>query len=148
MGIKTEFTTRPLRVITLTVLLALAGGIALTGCDTKDINIWHTGAVDGTVRDLNGTPVSDVEVWFPNMEAGARTDWEGNFYINQVPIGPSTLMAERKGYTTDAVSLLIEGNKTRENVFLTVIPLPEWSRDRVMTTMEFLETWGATLENR
>lgn len=130
------------------LLATVAGGLYLAGCDTKDINIWHTGAVDGTVKDLNGTPVSDVEVWYPDMEIRARTDWNGYFYINQVPVGPTPIMASRKGYTSDAVSLIIEGNKTSENVSLTVIPLPEWSRDRVMTTMEYLETWGATLEGR
>ncbi|BBO87549.1 Ig-like domain-containing protein [Desulfosarcina ovata] len=57
-----------------------------------DIVLVGRGAVEGTVRDETGTPVADATVSVKSMtdfsRYGVRTDQNGFFRINGIPVGP------------------------------------------------------------
>jgi LEA14-like dessication related protein len=115
---------------------------SLTGCDTEQINPWHTGAVKGKVTDLSGTPVPNAKVYLPDFFEHTVTDEKGMFYLNEIPVGTNTVMAERQGYTNDAKSIIIEGNKTIENMDFKLVYLPVWAQEKNITTQDFLNKYS------
>ncbi len=59
-----------------------------------------TGKIAGKVFDQsNGEPLIGCNVWIEGTDQGAATDWEGNFYILNVPPGSYTLRASMIGYS-------------------------------------------------
>ncbi len=59
-----------------------------------------TGKITGNVIDQsNGEPLIGCNVWIEGTDQGAATDWEGNFYILNVPPGSYTLRASMIGYS-------------------------------------------------
>ncbi len=59
-----------------------------------------TGKIAGNVIDQsNGEPLIGCNVWIEGTDQGAATDWEGNFYILNVPPGSYTLRASMIGYS-------------------------------------------------
>lgn len=114
----------------------------LTGCDTEQINPWQTGAVEGIVTDLTGTPIPEAKVYLPDFIEQSSTDINGKFYLNEIPVGTNTIMAKRDGYTNDAKSIIIEGNKTSENQNFTLIHLPVWAQEKNITTQDYLNTYS------
>lgn len=59
-----------------------------------------TGKVAGNVIDqTTGEPLIGCNVWIEGTDLGAATDWEGNYYILNVPPGVYTLRASMIGYS-------------------------------------------------
>lgn len=59
-----------------------------------------TGKIAGNVIDQsNGEPLIGCNVWIEGTDQGAATDWEGNFYILNVPPGSYTLRANMIGFS-------------------------------------------------
>ncbi len=59
-----------------------------------------TGKISGkVVEQSNGEPLIGCNVWIEGTDQGAATDWEGNFYILNVPPGRYTLRASMIGYS-------------------------------------------------
>lgn len=59
-----------------------------------------TGKIAGVVLDQsNGEPLIGCNVWIEGTDQGAASDWEGNYYILNVPPGEYTLRASMIGYS-------------------------------------------------
>jgi len=84
-------------LLVLTFLLVF--GTALQAQNTK-------GIVSGKVTDLNGLPVSDVNVSVPAIGLGTSTDEEGN-YLLKLPAGRYQIVTTAVGYQPKAFSITI-----------------------------------------
>ncbi|PKK92122.1 MAG: hypothetical protein CVV64_01505 [Candidatus Wallbacteria bacterium HGW-Wallbacteria-1] len=145
----TEITASLSPGLSLTLILIIGAVISwtLSGCNSKELNAWHQGAVDGIVRDANGTPLPDVLVSATFLEEKTRTDSRGYFFLTGLDVGENTLMAERDGYTSDARQILVEGNKTLEGSDLLLIKLPVWQAEKLITTREYLDNFSIALSD-
>jgi len=131
------------------VILLLGALVAWTlgGCNSKELNVWQEGAVSGVVLDSNGTPIPDVEVSVTYVEAKATTDDQGYFMLTGLTTGDNTLSAQRRGYTSDARQILVEGNKTLEKMNLLLIKLPVWQAETNITTSQYMQDYSVTLSS-
>jgi hypothetical protein len=70
----------------------------------------HSGSVSGHVADEAGKPLADVEVRLDDVVSGgdghysplreyvSKTDADGRFHLDQVPIGSATIRVRKSGY--------------------------------------------------
>ena len=59
-----------------------------------------TGKISGIVIDEStGEPLIGCNVWIEGTDLGAASDWEGNYYILNVPPGNYTMRASMIGYS-------------------------------------------------
>jgi hypothetical protein len=80
------------------------------GWHSYNYGLSHSGAVSGHVVDEAGKPLADVEVWLDDVVSGgdgyyssvreyvSKTDAEGRFHLDQVPIGSATIRVLKSGY--------------------------------------------------
>lgn len=134
-------------LIPVILLLGALAAWTLGGCNSKELNVWQEGAVSGVVLDSNGTPIPDVEVSVTYVEAKATTDDQGYFMLTGLTTGDNTLSAQRRGYTSDARQILVEGNKTLEKMNLLLIKLPVWQAETNITTSQYMQDYSVTLSS-
>jgi hypothetical protein len=59
----------------------------------------QSGNVSGSITDATtGEPLIGANVFLEGTSLGAATDFEGNYFINDVPIGSYKLIANYIGY--------------------------------------------------
>src|SRR3954465_5949276 len=71
------------------------------------------GTILGTVMDPNGAVVAGATITVKNTSTGLErtttTDYEGNYSVAELPIGPYEVRVEQQGFTTSIVSnVLVE----------------------------------------
>lgn len=71
------------------------------------LDAQQTGTLTGLVRDLDGRPLSGVQVFIPALTQGSLTNADGRFLVPGVPAGQHELRFERLGYVpaTEVVSV-------------------------------------------
>lgn len=88
----------------LTILLLLATAILSA----------QTGTVEGSLTDktFNNEPLAFASVFLKGTEKGAQSDFDGNYVIENVPVGTYSLEISYVGYETVVIpNVLIEADK-------------------------------------
>ncbi|MEL6916199.1 MAG: TonB-dependent receptor [Bacteroidota bacterium] len=81
--------------------------------------ISQTGSVVGTVTDTQGIPLVAANVRLANTTVGTATDVSGNYVLNDVPSGTSTLLVTLLGFSRFETKVTVEeGSQTTVNVEL------------------------------
>ncbi|MGB5376946.1 carboxypeptidase-like regulatory domain-containing protein, partial [Muriicola sp.] len=95
--------------IQLTLLLLLCGFIS-----------WAQNSLEGSILNSETMePLEEVSVYFPQLEKGAITDKQGNYQINNVPLGSYKFIASYIGYLTYSSTLDIQSGVNSLNILLT-----------------------------
>ena len=77
------------------------------------------GTISGTVTDTNGNPLVAANVRLANTNVGTATDISGNYVLNDVPSGTSTLVVTLLGYSRFEAKVTVEeGTQTTLDVEL------------------------------
>jgi Ca-activated chloride channel family protein len=100
----------PRRVLLISVLATL------TMLAPQLLFASSTGRIKGTIVDNEkGAPLSGITVQVDGTIYGARSDFEGEFFIFGVPAGEHTLVFSSFGYeTVEKTNILVEAGKTTE----------------------------------
>ncbi|MEA3287907.1 MAG: TonB-dependent receptor, partial [Candidatus Marinimicrobia bacterium] len=85
--------------------------------------VWSAtvGTIAGRVTDANsGTPLPGVNVMIPALGLGTATDFEGDYFIQNVPVGIHTVQVGMIGYAKMTISdvRVIMDQSTRINISL------------------------------
>ena len=83
--------TRAARYIALTAVVLATGASTLFAQAS-------TGKIEGKVRDQQGAPIANVQVFIVGTAFGAQTNIDGYYFLNLVPAGTVTLQASFIGY--------------------------------------------------
>jgi TonB-linked SusC/RagA family outer membrane protein len=95
------------------MLKRLLSTLAVLGLIGATPALAQTGTLTGTVTDSEtGDPVPGANVSFVDLNRGAATDVDGNYTIENVPVGTHTLRASFVGYQTYTTDVTIEANQT------------------------------------
>ena len=81
----------------------------------------QSGNVSGSITDATtGEPLIGANVFLEGTSLGAATDFEGNYFINDVPIGSYKLIANYIGYDRLTIENIIveDGITTIQNISL------------------------------
>lgn len=72
-----------------------------------------TGSITGHVEDESSNPIADANVATSPGGQGATTDAGGNYTIADVPIGTTSVIASKLGYSTETeTGVLVQENQT------------------------------------
>ena len=85
------------------------------GCREGKIEPLLTGIITGQVifaDDLS--PLSEVTIRTNPASSSVLTDSDGNFTLNDIPIGAYTIQAEKEGYLTKFESVNVNDNASTE----------------------------------
>ena len=94
------------------MLKRLLSTLAVLGLIGATPALAQTGTLTGTVTDSEtGDPVPGANVSFVDLNRGAATDVDGNYTIENVPVGTHTLRASFVGYQTYTTDVTIEANQ-------------------------------------
>ncbi|MFX0141888.1 MAG: carboxypeptidase-like regulatory domain-containing protein, partial [Candidatus Hodarchaeota archaeon] len=88
----------------------------------------NSGSVAGTISDLNGNALANVNILIVGTNSGTVSDTNGNFRIDNLKPGKLTLKITCMGYQTEIRNAIIEARQTHQlNVKLVekVIPMQE-----------------------
>src|SRR5690242_9339967 len=86
--------------------IALLGGASVARAQA-------TGVVRGTVVDASGSaPVAEVQVYVVGLRRGTITSEAGRFVITGVPVGPTTLRAQKLGFAPAQASVTVTATDT------------------------------------
>jgi len=89
-----------------------------------------TASLSGVVRDLGGTPLSDVNVTLVDESFATRTDSAGRFVLYDVPAGAHTTLFRRIGYRSVEYRWTAQADRGLQ-IAVTMTPVPR-SLDRVV----------------
>lgn len=67
----------------------------------------QNGALRGNIIDDQGEPIMDVNVVIPELNKGGVTDWEGNYYIPNIPAGTYDVLMNVIGYAADTIKNVV-----------------------------------------
>ena len=68
----------------------------------------------GTITDgETGKPLEQVSVYFPQLERGTITDWDGNYSLGTLPLGTYNLVVSYLGYQTHSSPIQIREGENR-----------------------------------
>lgn len=100
---------RALRTHMLTALLLLGSAVS-------SAHAQSTGTVTGRVLEASGAPLAGVLVGVEGLSGTVLTDSLGRFVLLRVTPGPQTLRAERIGFATARMAVIVpvEGSVTQE----------------------------------
>ncbi|TAJ12584.1 TonB-dependent receptor [Marinilabiliaceae bacterium JC017] len=73
----------------------------------------------GKVTDEEGAPLAGVSVYVPDQSKGTLSNQDGEYSLEQVPLGKVVVQFSCLGYNTAIKSLIIEHGKNELNVLLT-----------------------------
>ncbi|HET9295104.1 MAG TPA: TonB-dependent receptor [Gemmatimonadales bacterium] len=72
-----------------------------------------TGKIEGTVRDQQGAPIANAQVFIVGTRYGGQTNASGYYFINNVPAGLATVRATFIGYkTTQVADVRVQSGQT------------------------------------
>ncbi len=78
----------------------------------SSFTIAQTGKISGKVIDKsNGDPLPGANLIFKGHNIGAATDFDGKFYITNIPVGEQKLTVSYIGYESEVVTLTIVKNR-------------------------------------
>ncbi len=77
----------------------------------------QTGSITGKVLDNNRQPLPGVTVGIANTNIGAPTDVDGNFRLNNVPVGAQTVTARYFGFTSAQQAVNVKAGATATVTF-------------------------------
>lgn len=83
--------------------LALAAVVLAVGASSLAAQS-ATGKIEGKVRDQQGAPIANVQVFIVGTAFGAQTNIDGYYFLNLVPAGSVTLQANFIGYKKTQVT--------------------------------------------
>lgn len=100
-------------------LLRIVGLFLFLTCLSAHTLYAQHGGVRGNITDDGGEAVMDVNIVIPQLSLGGVTDWEGNFYIPNIPAGKYDIYFNVIGYAADtarqidiAAGQVLELNRT------------------------------------
>lgn len=73
-------------------------------------------SISGTINDSTGTPLPGVNVILDGTSIGAVTDFDGNYFINNVESGTFILTATYMGFKTFSQSVTVQGEDILLNI--------------------------------
>jgi hypothetical protein len=79
---------------------------------TPDSGRRDADALVGTVVDVTGRPMSQIEVYIAGTDRTARTDYRGVWRIDNPPVGPRVVVARQLGYVPYVREVQVGGNST------------------------------------
>src|SRR5262245_31356195 len=105
------------RLATLLASVSLACGLYLSAAAQT-----VTGTLSGTVTDVSGAVLADIEVTAKNVETGlartTKTNGEGYYLMSFLPLGAYNVTVEARGFKkTTKTDLQIELNKNTVSNF-------------------------------
>jgi hypothetical protein len=124
----------------LLVLLALPVGLSAQarGAAATDTAVLPLVGLMGSVVDVVGKPMPDVEVYVAKTDRVVRTDARGNWHIPNSPTGPVVVVARRIGYVP-YVREVIVNSATNDSVTLVLRRYP-----RTLTAVQITARSNAT----
>jgi hypothetical protein len=100
--------------------IGLAAVLAVVSCATNARALQVTAAptiVFGTVRNLDGVPVSGAEVWIDGSAVRAVSSDSGEFRLIDVPSGRQKLMVRRVGFRPASKRMVLAPGDARQVTF-------------------------------
>lgn len=127
--------TKPTRI-----LAVLAGALlAVAGAGAQD-----TLNLRGTVKTIDGTPISGVEVRIEGSNLVTRSRQDGGFTFSKAPPGPQLLLFRLLGYLPNKAEVRVP---TKDPVEVSMLPTPH-SLDTVKVTASVNVLAGVVVDNR
>lgn len=106
------------------ILLSLAFLLVLPLLTPRPASAQSTGSLVGRVTDLEGRPLTGVEIRVEGTSLMAVSDRSGAYRMVNVPAGTRTMAAEALGYETETMAVEIQsGSVTSRSISLTPAPL-------------------------
>ena len=76
------------------------------------------GAIMGTiVADSGGKPVGGATIRLPQLNRGARTNWTGDFVVEQLPAGKYYAIVEAPGFAAESIDVELPASGTINHDF-------------------------------
>jgi len=107
------------------------------------ISLSAQNSIQGVITDVDNQPVANATVYFPQLEIGIITDFDGNYLIKNIPNGSHNIVVTLLGYqsisekinfTSEIISIdfqLTEKAVEMEEVIIST-PFHKLQRDNVM----------------
>ncbi|MEM1268999.1 MAG: TonB-dependent receptor [Bacteroidota bacterium] len=74
----------------------------------------QTGSVEGTVRDASGAPLPGATVQVVNTSLGTTTNLDGQYRIDEIPVGAQTLVVRFVGFAPVRQAVTVETGQTAQ----------------------------------
>jgi TonB-dependent starch-binding outer membrane protein SusC len=94
------------------VLRLAAAGLAVALSASAAVAQASAGVVRGRVVSEAGRPLNAAQVWIPGTNRIARTDDNGEYRLQGVPVGSATLRAQQIGFTAVNRSITVGADET------------------------------------
>lgn len=94
-------------------------------------------SVSGLITSTEGTALSGVNVWLPELQTGAATDYDGNYLISDIPAGTYRLEISSIGFQPLIRKITVTGDMTMDyQLEPTLIQLSEVTVSGTVATSE------------
>ena len=92
-------------------LMGVPAGISALA-PTPSASLQAAGIITGRVQGPSGQPLASVQIFLSAVDLGALTQANGRYLIPNAPAGTYTLTAERIGYRSSSVQIVVSNGQT------------------------------------
>jgi TolB protein len=104
---------------TILLLLTLSFVLCFQGCKEDKLEVYATGILDGNIKDFTSeTDIEGAILTTNPPTVSVASDSVGYFIFKTIDVGDYNLIAKKKGYVSESVSVSVQADKSTTVVLL------------------------------